>query len=137
MSSSSSSLALSKETFATLRHKLRAPLHQVISYAEIMFEDAGRQHDTKLLFHLGEVVTAADAALRIIDTYSPVCGNGSSSVEVFRKQLLDSYEEALKPIELLRSSANGETCDSLHSDLVKLNAAASAFRDAANTISFE
>jgi adenylate cyclase len=120
----SSALLSSRELRLRLRHDVRVSLHQVISLAEIIIEDAGDSSSTSFVNVFYAAIAEAERTLRTVNSST--------------RNSHESHLELVKHCERLRAivmPVQSLTADSpIHSDLLKLQAALSSFESAAQQL---
>lgn len=125
--------ALSKEAVSALRRKIRAPLHQIISYAEIIVEEAGPEKHLAINGHLSGIIVACEAVLQIVAAFQADAETLEPAVDRLRQQLLDRCKDLLSLSAALHRDAPAE----LQSDIEKLRRAAGAFETLVSGVNAE
>ena len=128
---------LSKEAVSALRRKIRAPLHQIISYAEIIAEDADHEKHPAISAHLSGVIGVCEAVLQIIAGFQPDTENLEASIDKLHDQLLGYCRDLLALSAGLQDDAPAEQFASLQTDIERVRGAASAFEELVSRISPE
>ena len=114
---------------ASLQLTLRAPLYQVVSYAEVILEELGGNADEPVSNFLATIITLADTCIKIVGT-----GNSSEwlasaeAPQTLREQLLDRYRSLEEQFGELEPYAQRSQLPAFRSDLAKLRATALVFR---------
>jgi len=130
-------LTLSKEAVSALRRKIRAPLHQIISYAEIMAEDHGHEKHPAISAHLSGIIAKCEAVLQIIARFQPDTENLEASIDKLHDQLLNDCGRLLALSLGLQSDAPPEQFASLQTDIERVCRAAGAFEELISLINAE
>jgi class 3 adenylate cyclase len=125
---------ISKEALSSLRVKIRAPLHQIISYCEIMAEDPAMEANKDVSANLCTIIDACQVVLPLTYQFHLDHDNLQASVNNWRDQLLEQSGTVLKFSEQLRELAAQEQFVSLETDITKLRNAARTFDDTLKTI---
>jgi adenylate cyclase len=131
----SDSSALPRETISQLRHQLRIPLFQIISYADLLAEDTSHSLGESTTSDLSKVVSICDHALRDISDF-PVSDNVDNQVTVLSQTLADTGNDILHLARRIRESL-GESNQISLSDAQNLFAGAHALVEAAGQIRLE
>jgi adenylate cyclase len=126
--------ALSKEALSALRRKIRAPLHQIISYAEIIAEESGEEKHRAVSTGLSEIIVACESVLQITAGFQANAEPVESFIEKLRKHLSEYCGKLLTLSEELQRNAPAERFASLQSDIKKLSEAVGVFEKLANEI---
>ncbi len=134
---SSVSLAPSKEAVPALRRKIRAPLHQIISYAEIIVEEAGPEKHVAISARLSGIIATCEAVLQITASFQPDAETLAPSIDKLRQQLLDYCKDLLALSAELQNDAPADQFDSFQTDIEKLRHAAEAFEKLVSEINAE
>ncbi|HZE23655.1 MAG TPA: hypothetical protein VE054_06665, partial [Blattabacteriaceae bacterium] len=116
--------ALSKEAVSALRRRIRAPLHQIISYAEIVVEEAGQEKHPAITAHLSGIIATCEAVLQVTAAFQPEAEALEASIDKLRRQLLDYCKDLLSLSAALQQDAPAEQFASLQTDVEKLRHAA-------------
>jgi len=125
---------LSKETLSALRRKIRAPLHQIISYAEIIAEESGEENHQAVSSGLAEIIVACESVLKVTAGFQANTYLAEDFVEKLRKHLFEYCGKLLALSEELQRNASAEKFASLRPDIKKLNEAVGVFQELANEI---
>ena len=134
---SSVSPARSKEAISALRRNIRAPLHQIISYAEIIVEEAGQEKYPAISAHLSGIIATCEAVLQITAAFQPEVETLEPSIDKLRQQLMDYCRDLLALSTQLQHDAPAEQFASLQADIEKLRHAAEAFQNLVSGITAE
>jgi adenylate cyclase len=128
---------VSREALSSLRLRIRAPLHQIISYCEIMTEDPAIEGHLSVLSSLAAMVDTCQAVLPL--TYQSYFDheNLRGSVESWRGLLLEQSGRVLGLSQALQEQASAGQLSSLAGDIRKLSAAVRSFDDVLNGITAE
>jgi len=125
---------LPKEALSALRRKIRAPLHQIISYAEIMAEESGEEKNRAISSGLSNIIVTCESVLRITAGFQSNTEPAESFIEKLRKHLLEHCGTLLALSEQLQKDASAEGFASLQSDIKKMGAAVGVFEKLANEV---
>lgn len=117
-----------------LRLRIRAPLHQIVSYAEMISEDAGANRRSELSACLGEILGACEAVLQQTSLFPQDAEPSHGFVNGLRDQLLDHSRKILVLSERLRGLAIQQFDGLTREDAGKLSAAARRFEDIVRTM---
>ncbi|HEY2390038.1 MAG TPA: adenylate/guanylate cyclase domain-containing protein [Candidatus Angelobacter sp.] len=130
----SSPATLLKEALSALRRKIRAPLHQIISYAEIIAEESGEEKNQLVSAALSAIIIACESVLLTTAGFQANTEPAESFIEKLRKHLLEQCGTLLALSEQLQKNAPAERFASLQPDIKKLNTAVVVFKTLANEI---
>ena len=137
----SPSSIIPKEALSALRRRIRAPLHQIISYAEIIAEEAGEEDCRDVSTCLSGIIACCESVLQIAASLQPDTRiNVEDFIGRLRHQLLEHCRTLLALSEELQADAPAERFASLQPDIEKVRVAAGAFEklvreiDAANVL---
>ena len=86
---------ISKEALSSLRVKIRAPLHQIISYCEIMAEDPAMEAHKEVSDNLGTIIDACQVVLPLTYQFHLDHDNLQAAVDNWREQLLEQSGTAV------------------------------------------
>jgi len=125
--------AFSKEAISALRRKIRAPLHQIISYAEIVVEDAGPEKHPAIDAHLSGIIATCEAVLQIVAAFQPDAEALDQSISKLRQQLLSYSKDLLSLSAALHQDSPAE----LQADSEKLRSAAGVFETLVSGVNTE
>jgi len=125
--------AFSKEAISALRRKIRAPLHQIISYAEIIVEDAGPEKHPAIDAHLSGIIATCEAVLQIVAAFQPDAEALDQSISKLRQQLLSYSKDLLSLSAALHQDSPAE----LQADSEKLRSAAGVFETLVSGVNTE
>lgn len=128
-------VSLSGKALSKLRHKIGAPLHQVISYAEIIGEEISHQKGTEVSVLITEIIGGCDAVLRVTSTFPQVIDDVEKFVELLRQQLMQYCGKLNASTEKVQELAKQDIFGSIRLDAAKLYAAARDFETAVREIS--
>ena len=125
---------ISKEALSSLRVRIRAPLHQIISYCEIMTEDPAIGTNQAVVASLASIIDTCQAILPL--TYQRYFDheNLDGSVENWRDLLLEQGAKVLFFSQELQEQASEGQLSSLAGDIKKLSAAVKNFDEVLNGI---
>lgn len=113
----------------SLQLTLRAPLYQVVSYAEVILEELGELADGRVSSCLATIITLADTCIKTIGKGSSADWLESAHAEQeLREQLLERYRCLEEQFDELQPFAQNPAFPAFQSDLAKLRAAAIIFR---------
>lgn len=118
-----------------LRLRIRAPLHQIVSYAEMISEDADATERGELSACLGEILEVCEAVLQQTSVFPQDLEHSDELVKDLRDQLLEQSRKILALSERLQGFAVLQRNGLTREDAGKLRAAAQAFEDIVRTIS--
>src|SRR5690349_13741178 len=124
---SSPSVLLYGKAFSKLRQKIGAPLHQIISYAEIMAEETGDPKNGGVPASIAEIIRSCDAVLQITSGFPPVTNDIEEFVGRLREQLIEYCEQILAFADRLQQLATRGGLISVQADAAKLYASARNF----------
>ncbi len=125
------SSVLSTEAVSALRRKVRIPLHDIISYVEIIAEETEDGKGGPISTHLAMIIAACESVLRVTAGFQIAGADLEGAVQGFRDQLLEHSGRILSLVEELQQCA---PADNLQTDIGKLHAAAKAFQSLESTI---
>ena len=114
---------------------LRTPLHQVISYAEIILEEFEQAEDPRLRASLAHVIQISDNCLKAIHAAAPQDGHPAVSGEDLAQQLLEQVSLISAEVDEVQQFAQSNLHRSFSSDLEKLSSAIRSFREAIGQLS--
>lgn len=126
------SSTLSKEVLSALRHNIRVPLHQIISYAELMTEDQATNGG--LAPCLSGIIAACESVLQL-SGFPPGTENVEGFINTLREQLLVYCQKILALSQRMQKLAVLEQFALLRHDIAKLHAAAQAFEKTVDSLS--
>ncbi len=113
----------------SLQLTLRAPLYQVVSYAEVILEELGEFVDGRVSTSLATIITLADTCIKTVGTSSSADWQESVQAEQeVREQLLEGYRCIEEQLGELDPFAQHSALPGFRSDLAKLRAVALMFR---------
>jgi len=124
---SSPSVLLYGKAFSKLRQKIGAPLHQIISYAEIMAEETGDPKNGGVPASIAEIIRSCDAVLQITSGFPPVTNDIEEFVGRLREQLIEYCGQILAFADRLQQLATRGGLISVQADAAKLYASARNF----------
>jgi len=124
---SSPSVLLYGKAFSKLRQKIGAPLHQIISYAEIMAEETGDPKHGGVPASIAEIIRSCDAVLQITSGFPPVTNDIEEFVGRLREQLIEYCGQILAFADRLQQLATRGGLISVQADAAKLYASARNF----------
>src|SRR6476620_11074879 len=78
-----------------LRLRIRAPLHQIVSYAEMIAEDAGATRQSELSTCLGEILGVCESVLQQTSVFPQDIEHSNGFVNDLRDQLLKQSQKIL------------------------------------------
>src|SRR6476620_3412938 len=131
------STPLSKEAVSALRRRMRAPLHQIISYAEIIMEEARQKNHPAITAHLSGIIATCEAVLQITAAFQPDAESLEPSFDKLRQQLLAHCKDLFSLSTALQHDAPVEQFASRQPDIAKLRHAAGAFETLVSGINTE
>jgi adenylate cyclase len=131
---SSPSVPLSGKTLSKLRQKIGAPLHQIISYAEIIAEETDTQKDGGVPASIAEIICSCDAALQIISGFPPFINDVEEFASRLREQLIEHSGKILVFIDQLQELVTQGEFTSIQADAAKLYVSARSFETIVNEI---
>lgn len=126
---------LTREALSALRRRIRAPLYQIISHAEIIAEDTGEERHQDVSLRLFRIIATCESVLQITSGLEPVTENVQSFIDTLRNQLLDYCRKLLALSEELQQDAPAERFSSVQADIERLHAASQAFENLVTEIS--
>ena len=129
-----SSSVLSREALSVLRHRVRIPLYQIISYADILAEDVAGGPDESIPAALSKVISVSEAALRVIIDFPPVTEDVEKLVTSLQLRLLDAANEVLALLQEMQKPPVVQSLYASRPDIEKLGVAAQSFRDTAGRL---
>src|SRR5271155_3817064 len=124
---------VSKEALSALRHTIRAPLHQLISYAELITEEVPSGDVNHIL---SGIIARCESVLKIISN-DPATENAERVVTALHDQLVDSGDEILRLAEQLQSMGERPPFFAERNDFSKLHLAAVSFRKIVQSLESE
>lgn len=122
---------LLRDTLARIRHKVRIPLHQIISYAELIAEDADERTGTNMHSELSGIITACESALAIASA-APEGESIHAIVESMRQQLAAPRDAMYEMAARLQAISASEECAKSREDIEKLCGAVAGFTEIVN-----
>jgi adenylate cyclase len=134
MTQISPSAVLPKEVLSTLRRKIRAPLHQIISYAEIIVESAGEEKHRAVSVPASGIIAACESVLQVTNNFQPDMDQAEESIHQMRVQLLENCAKLLTLSEELEKNAPSQGSASLQTDVERVRGATRAFETLVNEI---
>lgn len=124
----------SREALSGLRLNIRAPLHQIISYCEIMAEDPALEANQEVSSSLGTIIDACQVVLPLTYQFHLDQDDPEAAVESWREQLLEQSGTVLKVSGELQALVGQEKFVSLETDIARLRTAANVFDDTLRAI---
>src|SRR5215469_5621991 len=128
---------ISREAVSALRRIIRAPLHQIVSYAEIIAEDGGEEESRALSTRLSGIISACESVLQIAARFPEDSDPVESSIDRLRNQLREYGDKLMALSEELQKDAPAERFQALQSDIERLSAAVSVFEKLVKAITPE
>jgi class 3 adenylate cyclase/CheY-like chemotaxis protein len=128
-------MLLPGKTLSKLRQKIRAPLYQIISYAEIMAEEMGRQKISFIPASIAEIISSCVAVLQITSNLPPVVSDIEEFVAHLRQELIQHCRKILASADGLQQLVLQRDFVSFRSEAVKLYAAARNFETTVDELS--
>ncbi|MGH9566197.1 MAG: response regulator, partial [Candidatus Angelobacter sp.] len=135
MLQSSPSVLLSGKALSKLRQKIGAPLHQIISYAEIMAEETDHQKEGERTVLFMEIISSCDAVLRIASGFPPFVDDVDRFIGQLREELIQYCGRILASADRLQQLATRDEFISIRADVAKLHASARSFEAIVSEIS--
>jgi len=124
------------EVLSGLRKKLRAQLHQIISYTELMAEDNGAAADSRIPDCLSDILSASEAILAAASSYNAADGI-ESFIDDFSPSMVDYCSRIRHCSEQIEVLARAERSPDFQTDSSKLRASVAALDDLMSSISID
>jgi adenylate cyclase len=123
------------EVLSALRKKLRAQLHQIISYTELMAESAASE-DSRITDCLSDILSASEAILAATSSYNAADGVGSF-IDDFSRHMVDYCSRIRHCSEQIEILVRTERSSDFQTDSSKLRASVTALDDLVSNISID
>src|SRR6266852_4726914 len=120
--------------FVVLRRRIRAPLHQIVSYAEIISEGATISEESDFSTCLRKILEVCESVLRETNLFPSDAQHASGSVETLQGQLFEQSQEILTLCERLQAIVVRLHNAPIREDTGNLRLAAQAFADTVRAI---
>ena len=117
-----------REGLSNLRYKIRAPLLQIISYAELMSEAEGQKKDSTFSTRLSDILAACEPILRVTSS-PPAFEDPDTVTNDLQQEFFRSSPQILKLSEQLHQLAALSEFATYQGDAGKLRHAAEALHD--------
>jgi signal transduction histidine kinase len=116
---------LSDEHRRIVRHEMRTPVNYILSYAELVREDAEDQGLSSLVAEMKAVEDAGRTALRLVNAYldaRPVQGDAGPSST--RSELVDLMHEVTRRVTWIEKLSAVQAAPTIGTDLDRIRSAA-------------